>query len=96
MSPDNVLTTLDNINFYKTNKTIVQNAVVSNMDLQAVNLINFGTPVNVTLKNDNIALQRTAMPLRSARFGETIELKGPNNKNIAGKVVDFNKVVIEL
>ena len=36
------------------------------------------------------------MPLRSARFGDIVELKGPNNKNLSGKVVDFNKVVIEL
>lgn len=96
MNPDNALTTLDNIHFYKSNKTILQNAVVSNLDLQAVNLVNYGTPVNVTLLNNNIALQKMAMPVRSARFGETIELRGPNNKNIAGKVVDYNKVVIEL
>lgn len=96
MNPDNALTTLDNIRFYKSNKTIMQNAVVSNMDLQAVNLINFGTPVSVSLVSSSISLQKTAMPIRSARFGEMIELKGPNNKNIAGKVVDFNKVVIEL
>lgn len=96
MTPENALTTLDNIGFYKSNKTIVQNAVVSNLDLQPVNLINYGTPVSVTLMSQSILLQKTAMPLRSARFGEVIELKGPNNKNIAGKVVDFNKVVIEL
>ncbi|MEA9354898.1 flagella basal body P-ring formation protein FlgA [Bacteriovorax sp. PP10] len=96
MTPENALTTLDNIGFYKSNKTIVQNAVVSNLDLQAVNLINYGTPVSVTLVSQSISLQKTAMPLRSAHFGEVIELKGPNNKNIAGKVVDFNKVVIEL
>jgi flagella basal body P-ring formation protein FlgA len=96
MSPDNVLTTLENVNFFKPNKTIMQNAVISNLDLQSVNLINFGTPVNVVLVNQNIALQKTAMPLRSARLGEMVELKGPNNKNITGKVVDYNKVVIEL
>jgi flagella basal body P-ring formation protein FlgA len=96
MTPENALTSLDNIKFYKSNKTIVQNAVVSNLDLQAVNLINYGTPVSVSLISQNISLQKTAMPLRSARFGEVIELKGPNNKNIAGKVIDFNKVVIEL
>lgn len=95
-SPENALTTLENIEFYKSNKTIVQNAVVSNLDLQAVNLVNYGTPVSITLVSKNISLQKTAMPLRSARFGEMIELKGPNNKNIAGKVVDFNKVVIEI
>ena len=96
MSPENALTTLDNIGFYKSNKTIVQDSIVSNLDLQAVNLINYGTPVSITLQNQNISLQKTAMPVRSARFGEVIELKGLNNKNIAGKVVGFNKVVIEL
>jgi flagella basal body P-ring formation protein FlgA len=96
-NPDNILTSLDNIHFYKANRTILQGAAVSNFDLQAVNLINYGTPVNVVLKNQNINLQRTAIPSRSALFGETIELKNPaNNKTIAGKVVDYNKVVIEL
>lgn len=96
MSPDNALTTLDNIAFYKANKTIVQNAIVSNLDIQAINLVNFGTPASVTLKSESISLQKTAMPIRSARFGETVELKGPANKNITGKVVDFNKVEITL
>lgn len=96
-SPDNVLTSLKNIEFYKANRTILQGSAVSNLDLQPVNLINFGTPVNVILNSHNINLQRTAMPIRSARFGEIIELKNPNNnKIIAGKVVDYNKVVIEL
>ena len=96
-NPENIVTTLDNITFYKANRTILQGSAVSNLDLQAVNLINYGTPVNVTLKNQNINLQRTAMPNRSAQFGEIIELKNPNNnKIIAGKVVDYNKVVIEL
>ncbi|MGZ3788431.1 MAG: flagellar basal body P-ring formation chaperone FlgA [Bacteriovorax sp.] len=96
-SPDNLITTLDNIHFYKANRMILQGAAVSNLDIQPVNLINYGTPVNVILKNQNISLQRTAMPSRSALFGETIELKNPNNnKMIAGKVVDYNKVVIEL
>lgn len=96
-SPENTLTTLVNINFYKVNKNILQGSVISNLDLQAVNLINFGTPVNVRLKNQNINLQRTAMPTRSALYGEVIELRNPNNnKTIAGKVVDYNKVVIEL
>jgi flagella basal body P-ring formation protein FlgA len=96
MSPENALTSLDNIGFYKANKTIVQNAVVSNFDIQPVNLVNYGTPVNLTLKNDSIFLQKTVMPMRSARFGESVELQGPNNKNITGKVVDYNKVEITL
>lgn len=96
MTPDNSLSSLENIHFYKSNKTIMQNAVVSNLDLQAVNLVTYGTPVQVSLLNQNISLQKSAMPTRSARFGETIEIKGPNNKTLAAKVVDYNKVVIEL
>lgn len=96
MTPDNVLTTLDNIHFYKANRTLLQGSIVNNMDLQAVNLINFGTPATVLLKSNNINLQKSAMPVRSARFGDIVELRGPNNKMIAGKVIDYNKVVIEL
>lgn len=96
MMPDNALTSLENIHFYKSNKTILQGAVVSNNDIQAVNLVTYGTPLNLVLKNSNINLQRMAMPMRSARFGETVEIKGPNNKSIIGKVVDYNKAVIEL
>ena len=96
LTPDNALTTLENIHYYKPNKTIMQGSVVSRLDLQSINLVNYGTPVTVVLKNQNINLQRSAMPTRSALFGETIELKSPNNKTIAGKVIDYNKVVIEL
>jgi flagella basal body P-ring formation protein FlgA len=96
-NPDNVVTSLQNIQFFKANRTILQGSSVSNLDLQPVNLVNYGTPVIVTLKNSNINLQKSIMPSRSAQFGETIELKNPtSNKIIAGKVVDYNKVVIEL
>lgn len=97
MSPDNIVTSIENIKFYKANKTLLQGSPVSNLDLQAVNLISYGIPVQVILKNNNISLSRTALPVRSAFLGETVELKNPaNNKVIAGKVVDYNKVVIEI
>ena len=96
LSPDKLLTSLENIQYFKTNRTLLQGATVSSLDLQPVNLVSFGTPVNVLLKSNNISLQRTAMPVRSAKFGDTVEMKGPNNKLIAGKVIDYNKVVIEL
>ncbi len=96
MYPENMLTTLENIHFYKATKTLVQNSVVMNQDLQSLMLVNYGTPVTLSLSNQNISLQKSVMPVRSARFGETVELKGPNNKPIIGKVIDFNKVVIQL
>lgn len=94
--PENLVTSFENINFYRATKLIMQNAALSHMDILPVNLVNYGTPVKVTLSNDSIQLEKILMPTRSARFNETVELNGPNNKKIIGKVIDFNKVVIEL
>lgn len=94
--PENTLTTLENIGFFRTNKLILQNAVVSSMDILPVNLINYGTPVKAVLQSESISLERVLLPTRSARFNEIVELNGPNNKKIIGKVIDYNKVVIEL
>jgi len=93
--PDNLLSSFENIQFFKTNKTILAGNVITNMDLQPINLVSFGTPVQIELKSQNINLSKIAIPSRSAFFGETIEVK-LNNKSIYGKVIDFNKMVIEL
>ena len=97
--PDNVLGSLDNIAFFKPNKTILQGSVIGNMDVQPVNLVNYGVPVKVILKNQNIGLTKTMLPTRSAQFGESVELHVGGvgeNKTISGKVIDFNQVVIEI
>lgn len=94
--PQNVVSQVENINFYKPNKTLTEGSIISNMDLQAVNLVNYGVPVKVVLKNQNINLSKNAMPTRSAQFGEAIEVQTNNNKKVLGRVIDYNKVVIEL
>jgi flagella basal body P-ring formation protein FlgA len=94
--PQNIVSQVENINFYKPNKTLTEGSIITNMDLQAVNLVNYGTPVKVVLKNQNINLSKNAMPVRSAQFGEAIEVQTTNNKKVLGRVIDYNKVVIEL
>lgn len=96
MMPDSILGSLENIRFYKPNKTILQGSIVTMMDIQPVNLVNYGTPVKAILKNSVISLTKMAEATRSAQFGESVELKVGNNKTITGKVIDYNKVVIEL
>lgn len=96
MLPDNLLGSLDNIQFYKPTKTIMAGSVVTNMDIAPVNLVTYGTPAKVVLKNQTISLVKMATPIRSAQYGESVELKVGNNKTITGKVIDFNQVVIEL
>ena len=94
--PQNVLGNLDNIQYYKPNKTIMEGSIITSMDIQPVNLVSYGTPVKLILKNSNINLSKSAMPARSAQFGDTIEIQTANNKKILGRVIDYNKVVIEL
>lgn len=95
--PDKFISQFDAIKFYKPNKVIIQGMPLTNQDITPMQLVRYGTPVKIVLKNSNISIIKTAIPHKSANFGETIELKNPsNNKLISGKVVDFNKVLIEL
>ena len=94
---NNTLTNLENIRFFKPNKNIIEGSIITNMDLQPVNLVNYGTPVKATLKNQNISLSKNAIPSRSAQFGDIIEVQTINsNKKVLARVIDYNKVVIEL
>lgn len=95
--PDKFISQFESIKFYKPNKVIIQGMPLTNQDIAPMQLVRYGTPVKVVLKNNNISIIKSAIPHKSANFGETIELKNPsNNKLISGKVVDFNKVLIEL
>ena len=94
--PQHILSQIENVNFYRPNKTLTEGSIITNMDLQAVNLVTYGTPVKIVLKNQNINLSKNAMPARSAQYGEAIELLTTTNKKILGRVIDYNKVVIEL
>lgn len=95
--PNKFLSNYEDIKFFKPNKTLIKGMPITTTDITAIQLVKYGTPVKIILKNQNISILRNAIPHRSAGFGETIELKNPqNNKLITGKVIDFNKVLIEL
>jgi flagella basal body P-ring formation protein FlgA len=97
LTPENLLTSLENINFFRPNQSIASGSIITTMDLRSINLVSYGVPVKVLLQNQNIVLSNTAMPTRSAQFGETLEIQTLNNKKkVLARVVDFNKVVIEL
>lgn len=95
--PNKFISNFEDIKFFKPNRTLIKGMPVTTTDISPIQLVKYGTPVKIILKNQNISILRNAIPHRSASFGETIELKNPqNNKLITGKVVDFNKVLIEL
>ncbi|WP_372653923.1 flagella basal body P-ring formation protein FlgA [Halobacteriovorax sp.] len=95
-NPSELFTNIDSLVFYKVNKSINNRPILIN-DLVAVSLVKAGMPTSVVLDNGVISLKSTAMPLRSAKFGETVQLRSSrSNKIIVGKVIDYNKVSISL
>ncbi|CBW28096.1 hypothetical protein BMS_3353 [Halobacteriovorax marinus SJ] len=95
-NPSSLFTNINTLNFYKVNKSIDDRAVLIN-DLVPVSLVKAGIPTKVILDNGIISLKSVATPLRSARFGETVQLRSSKgNKIIVGKVIDYNKVSVEL
>lgn len=88
---------VEKIAFYRLNRPLAIGEPLKFSDLGGVNLVNVGTPAKVFLENANLSLSRMANPIRGGKFGEMIQLRNPQtNKTILGKVIDFNKVQVEL
>jgi hypothetical protein len=96
IQPDFILTSLENIRFFKPNKNIMAGSIVNSTDIMPVPVIQYGIPTRVTLKTSSLSLTKMAVPTRSAQLGETVELRIDQNKTIMGKAIDYNQVVIEL
>ena len=96
--PEGIFSEIGNIHFYKTNKNVPKGKVLRRSDLSPLRLVSAGEIVDVSYTNNNLFLRAKAKPLTSGRYGERIQLrrgKGYNNI-ITGKVVDRNKVVVEI
>jgi len=95
-NPANIFTNLNALHFYKVNKPINGTALLLS-DLTSVSLVKAGTPTKIYLKTGSISLSSMATPMRSGKFGDIIQLRSISNKKIiVGKVIDYNKVAIEL
>lgn len=95
--PERFFTDIENIHFYKLNKPISQGVALENTDLTPINLVTTTHPVHVIIKSNDMFLSGVAQALRPGKMGEVIQLKNmTTQKTILGKVVDFNKVLIEL
>lgn len=88
---------IDKIRFYKPTKLLRIGETVKKYDLRSRVLIQFGQKVNVNIKSNSIKLESRATARRNGHIGDVIELVNDNsNKVITAKVVDFNKVEVEL
>ena len=96
-SPEKLFVHKDNVIFYKLNRPKKAGEPLYFNDLVPIYLVFPGRPVRISLSHGGIKLSTKAMPLKRGRWGETIQLKNIKTKRIiVGKVVDFNKVSVEL
>ena len=86
-----------NFTHYKINKPIDKDYVLRKSDLTPTTLVKYGVPVNVSIQSKNMKMSMVATPLTNGFINQYIKLKNiKTNKTFTAKVVDINKVQIEL
>ncbi len=88
---------LDRIHFYRLNRSLSRGEALSRSHTSPMRLVRQGSPVNISLNKSGISLSGKATAMTSGHIGESVRLRHPqNNRIITGKVVDYNRVVIDL
>lgn len=95
--PEQFFTEAKQLVFYKVNKPKSNGEPIQFQDLTPVNLVKMGQPATVILKNNGLRLETIAIPSQSGKLGQQVRLKNTRTqKTIIGKVINFNKVEVEL
>ncbi len=95
--PTKLLTDISALKYYKPNRSINKNDIITINDVTRMPLVQLGRPVKVTLKNKNLSISLDANPMEVGYLGNIIKLKNmKTNKIIIGKVIDINKVEVNL
>lgn len=88
---------LKNLKFYRTNKPLRPGELIKFSDLTAQQLVRAGFKTDVLIENKLIRLQTSGISRSSGSIGQFVEVFHPQkNKKYLGKVIDINKVVVEL
>lgn len=94
---DQLFNDYENIRFYKVNKSLLKGNILKQFDLVPKTLVKFNQNVEVIVKGSKVALKSRAISRESGRYGQLINLYNPKTKKvIKAKVIDFNKVMVEL
>lgn len=96
-TPNNVVSSLKHIDFFRLNKTVSKNHILRTNDISAIELVKYGTPAKVILDNESLSMSTFANPLSAGKLGDTIKLKNlKSQKVIYGKITGKNEVKVEL
>lgn len=92
-----LLTNLDSLKFYKLNKPVKAGEILKFSDLNAIDLVKAGLKTEVIIENELVRLKTHGISRSNGSLGETVEVfHAEKNKKYQGKVIDINKVLVEL
>jgi hypothetical protein len=92
-----LLTDLSLLRFYKLNKPLKAGELVRLSDLTALDLVKAGLRTEVVIENSLIRLKTAGISRSNGALGDLVEVYHPQkNKKYQGKVIDINKVLVEL
>lgn len=92
-----LITDVEMLKFYKTNKPLKAGEILKKSDLNAVNLVRAGLKTDVVLENQMVRIKTSGISRGNGTIGELVEVYHPQkNKKYQGRVIDINKVLVEL
>jgi flagella basal body P-ring formation protein FlgA len=100
VSPDSIheyFTDIDKLAYFETNKPIKENRPLRKSDFNPINIVRAGNTVEAQLENNNIKVKFQVVSRNNGGLGDRVEVYNPKtNLKYNSKIIDFNKVVIEL
>jgi flagella basal body P-ring formation protein FlgA len=92
-----LVTNIETLKFFKTNKPLRTGEILRSSDLNALNLVKAGLKTDVILENQMIRIKTQGISRSNGSLGETVEVYHPQkNKKYQGRVIDINRVLVEL
>lgn len=92
-----LVTNLETLKFYKINKPLKAGDLLRQADLNALSLVKAGVKTEVIIENELVKLKTSGISRSNGSIGEFVEVfHQQKNKKYYGKVIDINKVLVEL
>lgn len=92
-----LITDIQTLRFYKINKPLRAGELLKKSDLNAVNLVRAGMKTDVIIENSLVKLKTEGISRNNGSLGELVEVFHPQkNKKYLGRVIDINKVLVDL
>lgn len=92
-----LVTDLSQARFFKTNKPLRAGDLLRHADLNPINLVRAGQKTEVVLENTMIRIKTHGISRGNGGVGDQVEIfHQQKNKKYLGKIIDHNKVLVEL